>query len=101
MPCVELTVTALAGTFDWEMEVDISFLKEEAVTVKPFNMSQLPKGTAFLLTGATGFLGRFVLWELVNHECCGLVYCLARRNQSEPSVLLYMHTVLVHAQCRR
>ena len=90
-----LNITVLARTFDWEAEADLSFLEEEATTATPpFSASELPKGTIFLLTGATGFLGRFVLWELVSHECCGLVYCLSRRNKSKLCADLYIH---VHA----
>lgn len=62
---------------NWEEEIDISFLRgvaspDDTTTVES------ERERVVLLTGGTGFLGRFILWELLNSKRVSLVYCLGR-----------------------
>ena len=61
---------------NWEDEVDVSFLKD----VPPTEVRESDgEGEIVLLTGASGFLGRFILWELLHNESCRTVYCICRQ----------------------
>ena len=61
----------------WEDEVDLSFLQQHVLDREKQSVA-LPENVAVLLTGATGFLGRFILWELLHLSHCAVVYCIAR-----------------------
>lgn len=56
--------------------MDVSFLDQ----LVPSQMSDSNDGGGMvvLLTGATGFLGRFLLWELLHNDQCTMVYCISR-----------------------
>ena len=60
---------------NWEDEVDVSFLKD-MVHIEDRESDE--DGEIVLLTGASGFLGRFILWELLHNESCRTVYCICR-----------------------
>ena len=67
---------------NWEEEIDISFLRgvaspDDTTTVES------ERERVVLLTGGTGFLGRFILWKLLNSKRVSLVYCLGRSGKGE------------------
>ena len=70
---VSSSVTKLSDKNDVPRE-----LKEERSTKGEVKESLTDGQVRILLTGSTGFLGRFILWNLLNSEKCGLVYCLCR-----------------------
>lgn len=71
---------------DWEKEMDISFLESEfGGQVVELG---LPNTVVVLLTGAAGFVGKFVLWQLMQDPRCGKIYCLLReRSKSRMSMM--------------
>ncbi|KAM9951995.1 hypothetical protein ACTFIT_002682 [Dictyostelium discoideum] len=50
------------------------------IEIKEFKENEL----RIFLTGSTGFLGAYLLWYLIQMECCSVVYCLLR-NKSKSS----------------
>ena len=60
---------------DWDKEIDTSFLSSIESSSPDGDGSD---NRTVLLTGATGFLGRFILWELLDCDKIVKVYCLAR-----------------------
>lgn len=84
------TSQAVSAAVDWDEEIDISFLENMSTD----SNAVLPKSTSssdhavVLLTGATGFLGRFLLWELLNNSNVEKVYCLVRNSSSGMSCMI-------------
>ena len=65
--------------------VKVDDLEAEAVLdpeIQPASTGALPRPERVLLTGATGFLGSFVLFELLRHTRTD-VYCLVRAANTE------------------
>ena len=69
------------SSIDWEAETDISFLENLTLHKTVGNGLISCEEKTVLLTGCTGFLGRFLLWELLKCDKVGMVYCLARGNK--------------------
>lgn len=84
---------------NWQRESNIHFLYVSSLVTKLSDKDDVPRDLngeerneevmkkkesltddqiKILLTGSTGFLGRFILWDILNSEKCGLVYCLCR-----------------------
>lgn len=71
-------------TIDWVKETGIHFLQLSASSVRLTESTSpvLNEQTVVLLTGSTGFLGRYILWELLNSSNCSRIYCLCRDIES-------------------
>ena len=74
-----------AEIFDWRREVDVAARSlQEEVEVAQAEPVEPPRGTSkdtVLLTGATGFLGAFILRALMREACplrCARVVCIVR-----------------------
>lgn len=67
---------------DWDNETSIQFLEVCASLTKVQSFER--KGpNVVLLTGSTGFLGKFILLELLKSKNCSRVYCLVRKTDNE------------------
>ncbi len=76
-----------AAAIDWDNETDLSFL----YNLLPSSCDDVGNdnnGVIVLLTGATGFLGRFILWELLCCDKIVKVYCLARSSTGKLILIL-------------
>ena len=71
------------SSIDLEAETDISFLENLTLDKTGGNGLISCEEKTVLLTGCTGFLGRFLLWELLKCDKVGMVYCLARGNKGK------------------
>ena len=63
--------------FRWEMYGDAPASADDEHDAA----AQAPKKNAFV-TGASGFLGRFLIADLMEHDSVGKVYCLVRRKNN-------------------
>lgn len=81
-----LKLKQVPSEIDWKKEMDISFLESEFGGRK-VEMA-LPGAVTVLLTGTSGFVGRFVLWQLVQDPRCAKVYCLLRGKRKKNSACL-------------
>ncbi len=65
-------------SIDWTKEASINSLGLDGYQHRP--LSDVPEvSSSVLLTGCTGFLGRFILWELLLDSRITQVFCLAKR----------------------
>ncbi|XP_019858162.1 PREDICTED: carboxylic acid reductase-like isoform X1 [Amphimedon queenslandica] len=80
---VSSSVTKLSDRDDIPRELDDEERSEEVTKKENLTDDQIK----ILLTGSTGFLGRFILWNLLNSEKCGLVYCLCRGDNGKERLL--------------
>lgn len=80
-------------SFDWQQEIALpSELQDGLQQQKKMMMNQspttkrqsgtMPAGLVVALTGATGFLGRHLVQQLLDNPAVGQVHCLAVRNQA-------------------
>ena len=70
-------------SIDWVKEASLDNLKLRKLC-QPMKNHSASKGTfSVFLTGATGFLGRFILLELLRNNHCDSIYCLV---QSKPGM---------------
>ncbi|GAM18697.1 hypothetical protein SAMD00019534_018720 [Acytostelium subglobosum LB1] len=78
---------------DWkrEMTLDAS-ITTKGKTIKPMKQS----GNNILLTGCTGFLGSFLLYDLLvsTGSMCGNIYCLVRGHKTLESAKLHIVRLL-------
>ena len=66
-----------SGAFDWDAETSVDFLRSYSNPKKETFQRNIPK-VDVLLTGATGFLGRFLLLELLHSAKVNKVYCIVK-----------------------
>ena len=73
-----------SSTIDWDKEADVRFLQISASSVRLTESTSpvLNEQTVVLLTGSSGFLGRYILWELLKSSNCSRIYCLCRDIES-------------------
>lgn len=71
-PGVEIQATPI----DWSKEIILDFIATDSH--RRSQVSTLQEGTSMFLTGATGFLGQFILLELLKNPKCHQIYCLVR-----------------------
>jgi long-chain acyl-CoA synthetase len=68
---------------DWDKEISIQFLHISSSAVKLSPTSSYTtkdnNNSVVLLTGCSGFLGKFILWELIKSKNSIQVYCIIRR----------------------
>ncbi|WP_108651564.1 non-ribosomal peptide synthetase family protein [Dongshaea marina] len=70
-----------------DLEVQALFEKDQWLNLnKPFISSPSVKLKNVLLTGATGFLGAHLLYELLRFQPDTTVYCLVRGNDSDSAI---------------
>src|SRR5208283_4658785 len=70
--------TMSEAEIDWEAEVEL----DEAIRVTPELQPPTESPSRVLLTGATGFLGAYLLRELIEQTRAD-VYCLVRARSAE------------------
>ena len=64
-------------SIDWKKEImTLDFSGSD--TGKNYAVPVLSESNSVLLTGATGFLGQFILLELLSNPKCLHIYCLVR-----------------------
>ena len=67
-------------SIDWSKEAAIESLGLDGCQERP--LSDIPEhSSSVLLTGCTGFLGRFILWELLTNSQIKQVFCLAKSKE--------------------
>ena len=66
------------GRIDWDKETDIHFLRVSSSVNKVGGGVEERDNAIVLLTGSTGFLGRFILLELLDSVKCDHVYAICR-----------------------
>lgn len=72
--------------YDWAKEV--SSIEQDFCQQCP--LSDVPEvSSSVLLTGCTGFLGRFILWELLQDTQISRIYCLAQNKRGNLWCLYY------------
>ena len=74
-------------SIDWKKEIILDFSVTHSH--KHSSVPVLSECNTVLLTGATGFLGQFILLELLTNPKCNLIYCLVRSTKgrrTEPLV---------------
>ena len=71
--------TTETRSIDWEAESSIKFLETYLHQDKKRSPLDNESGITVLLTGATGFLGRFILLALLQKASVGRVYCIVKR----------------------
>lgn len=82
-------------SIDWDAESSLEFLQKYS-DHKEKRPLGIKSGITILLTGATGFLGRFILLSLLQSATVQKVYCIAKSKNSEyclVSIYSYMHTL--------
>ena len=79
---------------NWSKEVLLDFVTQESQDDS--SSSAHSEKINVFMTGATGFLGRFILLELLRNPKCHLVYCLARNTNG--TVFKY-HAYVVIIYC--
>ena len=67
-------------SIDWDEEISTKFLHYSSSVEKLCSLEK-KESNIVLLTGCTGFLGKFILLELLKSEKCSRVYCLIRKNE--------------------
>jgi len=84
--------TAVQDTLDLDFEVSTFELRNEEysdIALRAFwrttHFSQVRARSA-LLTGATGYLGSYLLFELLSQQEYDMIYCLARTSSTESDV---------------
>ncbi len=77
---------------NWQDEV--AFTESIPRSITTGKVRHTPGGIEAALTGATGFLGRHILQELVNHPAVKMVHCIAVRDASKS--LIDSPKVIVH-----
>ncbi len=72
-----------AKAISWEDEASLDDLGLEALCHKQRRPGRDDAVEEFsvLLTGATGFLGRFILLELLQNQQCGRIHCIVRERE--------------------
>ena len=82
-PCVTMAtgmdreIGSLEEDIRWESEISLDDLGLSA-SAASFHRR---KDVTVFLTGATGFLGRFLLLELLQNKQCSKVYCLVKTRE--------------------
>lgn len=67
---------------DWAEESSLDWLDQDTDTTCECSLCDLPEfSTSVLLTGSTGFLGRFILWELLQDTRITKIFCLAQNKK--------------------
>ena len=64
---------------NWDEETDVSFIRSMPFVCNYTPESLHGKKVVVLLTGATGFLGQYLLWEILMSDQVIKVICLTRR----------------------
>ena len=65
----------------WGEEVSLEGLELEACVQLSQRDRKGDEGLSVFLTGATGFLGRFILLELLQNQQCDRIYCLVQNKE--------------------
>jgi thioester reductase-like protein len=86
------TIAKLSGTLPPECQKDLDSIKGfiRKINSKHSNMLMAKKPTEFenvLLTGATGFIGRFILQEILQSDDQLTVFCLVRADSAEHGLI--------------
>ena len=61
---------------NWEIEASVDSLLAETMEHCSLDCHPPERASSILLTGSTGFLGRFILWELLINPQITKVFCL-------------------------
>lgn len=70
-----ISFDASSPSINWSKEVLLDFVTHHQ---KDSTSSAQSEAKTVFMTGATGFLGRYILLELLKNPKCHLVYCLVR-----------------------
>lgn len=74
-----LSCNELSSSINWNEEILLDFITQENQNDSS-SVLHSEKINVFV-TGATGFLGRFILLELLRNPKCHVVYCLVRNTK--------------------
>ncbi|RJE27113.1 polyketide synthase [Aspergillus sclerotialis] len=69
-------------SIDWEREIKLPDYLQVPALVPPISKSTKRDGLHVVLTGATGFIGRALLQQLVADPVVAIVHCIAVRSES-------------------
>lgn len=76
------------ASYDWAQEASLDSLELSACQESP----PLSQGTEFassvLLTGCTGFLGRFILWQLLQDKQIARIFCLTQNKDGREDIFI-------------
>ena len=64
-------------SIDWSKEIVLDFINADSHRRSQHSIT-IDGSTSVFLTGATGFLGQFILLELLKNPKCHHIYCLVR-----------------------
>ncbi len=71
------TPSGVAVSHDWAEEASL-----DSLGLLECSLSDVPEvSSSVLLTGCTGFLGRFILWELLQDDRITRIFCLAQNKK--------------------
>jgi acyl carrier protein len=66
--------------YDWTEEASLDSAGLDTSSQR--SLSEVPEmSSSLLLTGCTGFLGRFILWELLQNTKIARIFCLAQNRE--------------------
>ena len=65
-------------SIDWSKEIVLDFINSDSHRHSQHPVVPTDGSTSVFLTGATGFLGQFILLELLKNPKCRHIYCLVR-----------------------
>jgi hybrid polyketide synthase / nonribosomal peptide synthetase ACE1 len=89
------TATNRAAPINWKLEGELHDLSENLIRIKARPRSDQKK--VVVLTGATGFLGKAILQQLVSDTRVAKIHCIAVRSSPRREPLLSAGKVVVHA----
>jgi hybrid polyketide synthase/nonribosomal peptide synthetase ACE1 len=95
--------TASSTTIDWATETAVSELALEAGKLKLHcidDSSKISGGKTILLTGATGFLGRAILKQLVDDDVVEKIHCISVRPKaggSQRKLAVESSKIVIHS----
>lgn len=85
--------TANAKSQDWAEEASLDWLDLDASC--ECSLCDLPEfSTSVLLTGSTGFLGRFIMWELLQDTRITKIFCLAQNKKGKSTCRIHFNGAL-------
>ena len=75
--------TSSTSTINWDNEINLKFLYISFATLRSSDVvtSCEERGVVVFLTEGTGFVGRFILWELLQSKKCNQVFCLVKKSK--------------------
>lgn len=89
--------TPAVGSHDWVGEASLDSLDLD-INPQCCSLYDVPEiSSSVLLTGCTGFLGRFILWELLRDSKIATIFCLAQSKKGTitPAIVAFSCLVCV------